>query len=48
LIDDLLAQVKEFLKFQDFQGTWRAYLTETVELAYRGCGEDRSRGLGLG
>jgi hypothetical protein len=28
------AQLEEFLKFQDFQGTQRAYLMETVELAY--------------
>jgi hypothetical protein len=42
------AQVEEFLKFQDSQVTRRAYLTETAELAYGGCGEDRSWGLGLG
>jgi hypothetical protein len=30
------AQVEEFLKFQVSQGTLRAYLTETTELAYRG------------
>jgi hypothetical protein len=40
--------VEEFLKFQDSQWTRRAYLTETAELAYRGQGEDRSWGLGLG
>ncbi len=28
------AQLEEFLKFQESQGTWRAYLMETVELAY--------------
>ncbi len=28
------AQLEEFLKFQDPQGTQRAYLIETVELAY--------------
>jgi hypothetical protein len=28
------AQEEEFLKFQDSQGTWRAYLTETEELTY--------------
>ncbi len=27
-------QEEEFLKFQDSQGTWRASLTETAELAY--------------
>jgi hypothetical protein len=27
-------QVKEFLKFQDSQGTRRTYLRETAELAY--------------
>jgi hypothetical protein len=42
------AQVKEFLKFQDSQGTRRAYLTETVELAYGGWGEDWFWGLKLG
>jgi hypothetical protein len=42
------AQVEEFLKFQDSQGTRRAYLTETAELAYGGRGEDGSWGLGLG
>jgi hypothetical protein len=36
------AQVEEFLKFQDSQGTRRAYLTETAELAYGGSGEDGS------
>jgi hypothetical protein len=40
--------VEEFLKFQDSQGTWRAYLTETEELAYGGQGEDCSWGLGPG
>jgi hypothetical protein len=42
------AQVEEFLKFQDSQGTRRAYLTKTAELAYGGRGEDGSWGLGLG
>ncbi len=42
------AQVEEFLKFQDSQGTRRAYLTETAELAYGGRGEDGSWGFGLG
>ncbi len=41
------ALVEEFLKFQDSQGTWRAYLTETAELAYRGRGENGSWGLGM-
>jgi hypothetical protein len=41
-------QVAEFMKFQDSQGTRRAYLTETAELAYGGRGEDGSWGLGLG
>jgi hypothetical protein len=36
------AQVEEFLKFQESQGTQRSYLTETTELAYRGLGEDGS------
>jgi hypothetical protein len=35
------AQLEEFLKFQDSQGT-RAYLMDTVELAYGGCGKDKS------
>jgi hypothetical protein len=39
------AQLEEFLKFHDCQGTRQAYLTETTELAYRGRGEDRSWGL---
>ncbi len=43
-----MAQVEKFLKFQDSQGAWRAYLTETAELAYGGRGEDGSWGLGLG
>jgi hypothetical protein len=40
--------VEEFLKFQDSQGTQRAYLSETAKLAYLGRGEDKSWGLGLG
>jgi hypothetical protein len=40
--------VEEFLKFQDSQGTRRAYMMETAQLAYRGCSEDRPWGLGLG
>ncbi len=35
-------------KLQDSQGTWRAYLTETAELAYKGRGKDRSWEVGLG
>jgi hypothetical protein len=42
------SQGEEFLKFQDSQGTRRAYLTKTAELAYRGRSEDGSWGLGLG
>jgi hypothetical protein len=42
------AQVEEFLKFHDSQGTRRAYLTETAELAYGERREDGSWGLGLG
>jgi hypothetical protein len=38
-------QVKEYLKFQDSQGTRQAFLTETVELACGGSGEDSSWGL---
>jgi hypothetical protein len=41
------AQVKKFLKLQDFQGTWRAYLAENAELAYGGCSKHGSRGLKL-
>jgi hypothetical protein len=41
------AQVEEFLKFQDSQGTRRACLTETAELACGVRGEDGSWGLGL-
>jgi hypothetical protein len=32
------AKMEEFLKVQDSQGTRRAYLTETAELAYGGRG----------
>jgi hypothetical protein len=31
-------------KLQDSQGTWRAYLTETAELAYKGHGKDLGSG----
>jgi len=41
-------QVEEFLRFQDSQGTRRAYLTETAERAYGGRGEDGAWGLGMG
>jgi hypothetical protein len=41
-------QVEEFLKFQDTQGTWRAYLTLSAELASGGRAEDWSWGLRLG
>jgi hypothetical protein len=41
------AQVKKFLKLQDFQGTWRAYLAETAELAYGGRSKHGSWGLRL-
>jgi hypothetical protein len=42
------AQMEEFLEVQDSQGTQRAYLTETAELAYGGQGEGGSWGSRLG
>jgi hypothetical protein len=39
--------VEEFLNFQDSQGTLRAYLAETAELAYGDHGEDGAWGLSL-
>jgi hypothetical protein len=40
-------QLDEFARFQDSQGTRKAYLTETAELAYRGRTGDGEWGLGL-
>jgi hypothetical protein len=33
--------LEEFARFQDSQGTWKAYLAETAEMAYtrRGSGD---------
>ena len=41
-------QLEEFAIFQDSQGTRRAYLAETAELAYGGRSESGGWGLGLG
>ncbi len=41
-------QVEEFLRFQDSQGTRKAYLAETAELAYSGRASDGTWGLGMG
>jgi hypothetical protein len=41
-------QVEEFLAFQDSQGTRRAYLAETAELAYSGRAADGTWGLAMG
>jgi hypothetical protein len=38
-------QVEELLKFQDSQGTMRAYVTETTKLAGGELSEDGSWGL---
>ena len=41
-------QIADFLRFQDSQGTRKAYLAETAELAYSGQSGDGTWGLGLG
>ena len=41
-------QIAEFQQFQDSQGTRKAYLAETAELAYSGRAADGTWGLGLG
>ncbi len=41
-------QIAEFLQFQDSQGTRKAYLAETEELAYHGRAADGTWGLGMG
>jgi hypothetical protein len=40
-------QVMEFLAFQDSQGTRKAYLAETAEIAYYGRNDNGEWGLGL-
>ncbi len=40
-------QLDKFARFQDSQGTRKAYLAETAELAYRGPTGDGEWGLGL-
>jgi hypothetical protein len=40
-------QLDEFARFQDSQGSRKAYLAETAELAYRGRTESGEWGLGL-
>ncbi len=40
-------QLDEFARFQDSQGTRKAYLAETADLAYRGRMGDGEWGLGL-
>jgi hypothetical protein len=41
-------QLEEFARFQDSQGTWKAYLAETAEMAYTGRNEKGEWGLALG
>jgi hypothetical protein len=41
------AQLDEFARFQDSQGTRKAYLAETAELAYTGRTENGEWGLAL-
>jgi hypothetical protein len=41
-------QLEEFATFQDSQGTRKAYLAETAELAYMGRNEKGEWGLALG
>jgi hypothetical protein len=41
-------QLEEFAAFQDSQGTRKAYLAETAELAYLGRNEKGEWGLALG
>jgi hypothetical protein len=41
-------QLEEFARFQDSQGTRKAYLAETAEMAYIGRNEKGEWGLGLG
>ncbi len=41
-------QLNEFAAFQDFQGTWKACLAETAELAYMGRNKKGEWGLALG
>ncbi len=40
-------QLDEFARFQDSQGTRKAYLAETAELAYTGCTVNGEWGLAL-
>jgi hypothetical protein len=40
-------QLEEFARFQDSQGTRKAYLAETAEMAYTGCNEKGEWGLAL-
>jgi hypothetical protein len=40
-------QLEEFARFQDSQGTRKAYLVETAEMAYSGCNEKGEWGLAL-
>jgi hypothetical protein len=41
-------QLDEFARFQDSQGTRKAYLAETAEMAYSGRNVQRERGVGAG
>jgi hypothetical protein len=41
-------QLEEFARFQDSQGTRKAYLAETAEIAYIGRNEKGEWGLALG
>jgi hypothetical protein len=40
-------QLVEFARFQDSQGTWKAFLAETAEMAYTGRNEKGEWGLAL-
>jgi hypothetical protein len=41
-------QLEEFARFQDSQGTWKAYLAEKAEMAYIGRNKKGEWGLALG
>ncbi len=41
-------QLEEFARFRDSQGTWKAYLAETAEIAYLGRNKKGEWGLALG
>ncbi len=41
-------QLEEFARFQDSQGTWKAYLAKTAEMPYTGRNKKGEWGLALG